>query len=70
MNMVGCDSEAVLYRDTVLYRYVVVYGCAEGNRLAEWYWDCEHHKNLRVNAEIRKSRQWCGTVVRRQVLPL
>ena len=38
MNMVGCDSEAVRYRDTVVYGYVVVYGCAEGNRLAEWYW--------------------------------
>ena len=70
MNMVGCDSEAIRYRDTVVSGYVVVYGCAEGNRLAKWYWDCEHHKSLRVNAGIRKSRQWCRTVVGRQVLPL
>ena len=49
MNMVGCDSEAIRYRDTV------VHGYDEGNRLAKWYWDCEHHKSLRVNAGIRMS---------------
>ena len=60
MNMVGCDSEAIRYRDTVVCGYLVVYGCAEGNRLAEWYWDCEHHKCLRVNAEIRSLGSGAG----------
>ena len=63
MNMVGCDSEAIRFRDTVLHGY------AEGSRLAKWYWDCEHRESLRVNAGIRKSRQSGRTVVGRQLLP-
>ena len=34
----------------MVYGYVVVYGCPEGNRLAKWYWDCEIMKM--VNSEV------------------
>ena len=49
------------------HRDIVVYGAAGGNWSSKWI---EHHKCLRVNAGIRKSRQWCRTVVGRQVVPL
>ena len=42
----------------MVYGYVVVYGCPEGNRLAKWYWDCEHHENGEFGSLGSRAGRW------------
>ena len=48
----------------MVYGYVVVYGCAKGNRLAKWYWDCEHLKPFDFEISWFMDMSWFTDVLK------